>query len=88
VEGSWVFGGYERGSGKVFMVIVENRTAETLLRCIEKYIEKGTTIYSDCWKGYQCIYDHPHYQHLTVNHSLYFKDPETGVHTNSIESTW
>lgn len=25
VEGQWVFGGYERGSGKVFMVAVEHR---------------------------------------------------------------
>ncbi|GFY21732.1 DDE_3 domain-containing protein [Trichonephila clavipes] len=28
------------------------------------------------------------YQHLRVNHSLTFKDPETGAHTNSIEGTW
>ncbi|XP_050066435.1 uncharacterized protein LOC126555581 [Aphis gossypii] len=25
---------------------------------------------------------------MTVNHSLYFKDPETGVHSNTIESSW
>ncbi|KAF0698354.1 zinc finger MYM-type protein 1-like, partial [Aphis craccivora] len=28
------------------------------------------------------------YVHLTVNHSLHFKDPETGVHSNTIESSW
>ncbi|GFX85931.1 transposon Tf2-9 polyprotein [Trichonephila clavipes] len=28
------------------------------------------------------------YQHLRVNHSLTFKDPETSAHTNSIEGTW
>ena len=25
---------------------------------------------------------------MTVNHSLHFKDPETGVHSNTIESSW
>ena len=25
VEGAWIFGGYERGSGRVFMVVVEKR---------------------------------------------------------------
>lgn len=88
VEGAWVFGGFERESGRIFMVVVENRTAETLLQCIESFIEKGTTIYSDCWKGYSKLHQHPNYQHLKVNHSISFKDAETGVHTNSIEASW
>lgn len=28
------------------------------------------------------------YKHLTVNHSLTFKDPESGAHTNQIEGLW
>jgi purine nucleoside phosphorylase len=28
------------------------------------------------------------YIHYKVNHSLHFKDPETGTHTNAIESSW
>lgn len=87
VEGQWVFGGYERGSGRIFMVAVADRKAETLLPIIENWIEKGTTIVSDYWKAYDCL-DLNGFKHLKVNHSLHFKDPETGAHTNSIESSW
>jgi len=88
VEGAWVFGGIEGGAGRIFIVVVENRSAETLLQCIERFVEKGTTIYSDCWKRYSQLHQHPNYVHLQVNHSITFKDAETGVHTNSIEASW
>ena len=47
----------------------------------------GTTIYSDCWKAYSSL-NKEGFSHLTVNHSINFVDPETGTHTNTIESTW
>lgn len=50
VEGQWVFGGYERETGNVFMVPVEKRDATTLLHVIKEWIKPGTTIISDCWK--------------------------------------
>ena len=52
-----------------------------------KWIEPGTTIISDYWKAYDCL-DREGFQHLKVNHSINFKDPETGAHTNAIESSW
>jgi len=76
VKGHWIFGGYERDSRKIFIVPVEDRTEETLLACIKEWILPGTTIMSDCWKSYNCL-NNEGFQHLTVNHSYNFVDPET-----------
>lgn len=41
------------------------------------------------WKGYRTwVMNQMAMVHRTVNHSLYFKDPLTNVHTNTIEGMW
>lgn len=87
IKGKWVFGGYERGSKKIFIMPVEDRTADTLLTCIQQWILPGTKIMSDKWKAYDCL-TNAGFNHLTVNHSINFVDPDTGAHTQSIERTW
>jgi len=77
VKGHWIFGGYERDLKKIFIIPVKDRTEETLLTCIKKWILPGTTIVSDCWKSYNCL-NNEGFQHLTVNHSYNFVDPQTG----------
>lgn len=77
VKGNWIFGGYERESKKIFIVPVEDRMEQTLLECIKEWILPGTTIMSDCWKSYICL-NNEGFQHLTVNHSYNFVDPDTG----------
>ena len=85
----WVFGLYERDTKKCFFVEVPKRDAFTLLNVIYKYCLPGTIIYSDCWRAYHRIISlDKSFEHKTVNHDLFFKDPDTGVHTNSIESVW
>jgi len=92
VEGQWCFGGILKRENKddpiqCFIIPVEDRSQDTLLPIIQEYIADGTTIYSDCWKAYDCL-GKKGYVHMSVNHSLHFKDPETGVHTNTVEGMW
>lgn len=87
VEGVWVFGGIERESKKCFFEIVEDRSAATLIPIIKRYVKPGSIILSDCWKAYSSLKEEG-YIHLTVNHSVTFKNKETGACTNLIESTW
>lgn len=72
---------------KLKQLIKYFRAADILLPIIQEWIEPGTTIISDFWKAYNCLGNNG-YQHLKVNHSLNFKDFETGAHTNAIESSW
>ena len=89
VEGQWVFGGICRGTREVFLIPLPDnkRDRATLEPIILSHILPGTTVISDCWKAY----DHlgaVGFQHLTVNHSLHFVDPDSGAHTNNIEGLW
>lgn len=72
------------------MQIVENRNAETLLFIIEQWIRPNTIVVSDLWRAYRGIENlPPGYQHLTVNHSIHFVDPnDDSVHTNTIEGSF
>ena len=65
VEGQWVFGGVERGTGRCFLVPVKERNAETLLRLIRIWIHPGTTVMTDCWAAYNDISKGEAFRHLT-----------------------
>ena len=47
MEGHWVFGGMERGSGDSFLVEVAKRDAATLLPIIAQHVRPETVVYSD-----------------------------------------
>ena len=83
----WVFGGIERESKKCFFEIVEDRSASTLIPIIKRYVKPGSIILSDCRKAYSSLKEEG-YTHLTVNHSVTFKNKENVACTNLIESTW
>ena len=89
-ETMWVFGLVDTSTipATGYMEIVERRDAETLLPIIEKIVRSGTKIFSDEWKAYGLLTRNPNYRHETVNHTLHFVDPKTGVHAQHIESYW
>jgi transposase-like protein len=88
VEGCWVIGGVERTpSRKVFIEVVQNRSAETLLEVIQRCVLPGSTVHTDLWRGYMHL-PALGFLHRTVNHSIEFVNATDGTHTNSIEGTW
>jgi transposase-like protein len=88
VEGVWVLDAVERTiQRRIFLIPVINRKSTTLLPIFKKYVCNGSTIFTDCWKGYSDL-DLKYASHGTVNHSKEFINSITGVHTNTIEGNW
>ena len=85
----WVFGMVDTSTSPAvgYMEIVDARDAATLLPIISTVVQPGSIIHSDEWRAYRNIQGQG-YVHRTVNHSLNFVDPQSGVHTQTIESYW
>jgi len=87
VEVVWILVMVDRTTRKIHLVAVDKRDAPTLEARIERNANDESIIYTDCWRGYNGI-DAICESHGTANHSKFFKDPSTGVHTNTIERNW
>lgn len=73
-----------RETKEVRMFLVENRNAATITKLVQKNIEEGSTIYTDSWRGYQCM---GKFNHHVVDHSK--REFVRGdVHTNTMEGIW
>lgn len=88
----WVFGIVDTSFSPSlgYMELVPNRQAATLLPIIQAHVARDTTVYSDEWSAYRQLSTRllQVASHGTVNYSLHFVDPVTGVHTQNIESYW
>ena len=90
-ESRWLVGGIERDSNKCFFQFVDSRDRDTLDEIIVRSVAPGSTIITDGWAAYSGIdtrYPDRNYNHLVVNHTDNFVDPDTGAHTNGIEGFW
>jgi transposase-like protein len=72
----------------VFFCLVNRRDAATLLPITQNVIRPDSIIHSDQWRAYHGIQQQIGLQHRTVNHSLNFVDPDTGVRTQHIKWYW
>lgn len=91
IGGIWFWGAIEREKktrkGNAIVEMVPDRSEIILTGRLWKYIEEGSTILSDEWRGYN---PHPRFfNHYTVNHSREFVHPyDKRIHTNTIEGLW
>ena len=88
-EGQWVLGAVDRNTGQCFLLPCpgNKRDAPTLLPLIQRWILPGSVVYTDEWAAYSGL-TASCYTHHSVNHSIQFVDPTTGVHTNTQEGLW
>ena len=87
VDGVWVWGGIEQNNEKkLFLIEVPDRKKTTLTDLIQQHVIEGSIIVTDGWKV--CNGLSGLCEHYIVNHSLMFKDSETGASTNTIEEIW
>ena len=83
----WVFGIVERGTNKVFMCAVSDRSRNTLEPIISRLCSANTTVMSDMWRAYNHLGE-AGFRHEVVNHSYTFVNEDTGAHTETIEGVW
>ena len=95
VATKWVLGGIEiipdkygrKKGGRRFYCIVPDRTRETMIPTIQRFVKSGTTIITDGHATYRCLSECG-FKHYWVNHKKHYVCPFTGHHTNTIEGTW
>ncbi|XP_061180588.1 uncharacterized protein LOC133189198 [Saccostrea echinata] len=81
----WVFGMVERNTRNSVLQL-ERKDRNTIIPIIEKYVEIGSTIYSDMWAAYNGL-ENDGFAHKAVNHSVEFRSDD-GCCMNTIEGLW
>ena len=64
----WVVSLICRETGQMFLDITTCRNSNYTIPLIEENMEKGTLIITDCWRGYNKLFNYG-YMHERINHS-------------------
>ena len=67
--------------------LVDKRGRQDLIPLIAYHVRIGSSIISDEWRPYRALLALG-YNHMTVNHSRWYVDPQTVAHTQHIERAW
>lgn len=87
VKGVWMLVGVEKTEErKLFIETIADRSAETIMEVISRHLLPGSIVHTDFWKSYLGLHELG-MTHGRVNHSKHFRDPATGVNTNTVEGT-
>jgi len=81
----WVLGIFEVGTRVARAYVIKDKTAETLQDIIVNHVEEGSTICTDCWKGYIGLKDKG-FRHKRINHRKGWI--HNGYTTNRVEGLW
>jgi transposase-like protein len=86
----WVFGIVDTSfePARCYMQVVPDRQKTTLYPIMESVCLPGTIIHSDEYPTYRALQRTIGFNHGSVNHTLHFVDPDSGVHTQHVESSW
>ncbi|XP_023242651.1 uncharacterized protein LOC111640822 isoform X1 [Centruroides sculpturatus] len=86
----WVVGGICREDNSCFICQVNDFSETTLNWIIYKFVNSGSVVNTDEWKGYNNIdkLEGINIEHRMVNHSENFVNPDMGVHTQNIKRLW
>jgi IS1 family transposase len=84
-----VLGIVEKGSPKIILHLVSDRTTQTLRSHILRHVStQAAAVYTDDWRSYRFLRGHG-YQHCVVKHIHHFVNPNNrNCHTNTIEGRW
>ena len=72
---------------RFFALTVPDRSKNTLIPTLKAYIRPESIVWTDGWRAYYTLGNHYAGWDM-VNHTQFFRDPNTGVNTNRCEGMW